>query len=245
MKNTLRNTASAIAFCASVIGLLGGSPIVQAQNTQQIKAELQKRLGSTANIKGVSASPVPGLFEVQLNSEIFYTDANAKYLIQGEVIELATGQNLTEKRQADLNRIRWSDLPLGNAVKMVRGNGSRQLAVFADPNCGYCKRLEKTFLQLDNVTIYTFLLPILSADSVQKSKQIWCSSDATKAWTDWTINNTTPSGKGECTTPIDKNLALAKSYGVTGTPTLFFTDGSRFPGAVQLSDIEKKFASLK
>jgi thiol:disulfide interchange protein DsbC len=128
---------------------------------------------------------------------------------------------------------------------MVRGNGSRQLAVFADPNCGYCKRLEKTFQQLDNVTVFTFLLPILSADSMQKSKQIWCSADATKAWTDWTINNTAPSGKGECTTPIDKNLALAKSYGITGTPTIFFTDGSRFPGAVQLSDIEKKFASLK
>ena len=245
MKNNLRNTASVLALCASVIGLLASAPFAQAQNTQQIKAELQKRLGSTANIKGVSASPVPGLFEVQLNSEIFYTDANAKYLIQGEVIELASGQNLTEKRQADLNRIRWSDLPLNNAVKMVRGNGSRQLAVFADPNCGYCKRLEKTFQQLDNVTVYTFLLPILSADSVQKSKQIWCSADATKAWVDWTINNTTPSGKGECTTPIDKNLALAKSYGITGTPTIFFTDGSRFPGAVQLSDIEKKFASLK
>jgi thiol:disulfide interchange protein DsbC len=128
---------------------------------------------------------------------------------------------------------------------MVRGNGSRQLAVFADPNCGYCKRLEKTFQQLDNVTVYTFLLPILSADSMQKSKQIWCSSDATKAWTDWTINNTTPSGKGECNTPIDKNLAIAKSYGITGTPTIFFTDGARFPGAVQLSDIEKKFSSLK
>jgi len=245
MKNNLRNTASVLALCASVIGLLASAPFAQAQNTQQIKAELQKRLGSTANIKGVSASPVPGLFEVQLNSEIFYTDANAKYLIQGEVIELASGQNLTEKRQADLNRIRWSDLPLNNAVKMVRGNGSRQLAVFADPNCGYCKRLEKTFQQLDNVTVYTFLLPILSADSMQKSKQIWCSADATKAWADWTINNTTPSGKGECTTPIDKNLALAKSYGITGTPTIFFTDGSRFPGAVQLSDIEKKFASLK
>jgi len=95
------------------------------------------------------------------------------------------------------------------------------------------------------VTVYTFLLPILSADSMQKSKQIWCSSDATKAWLDWTINNTTPSGKGDCTTPIDKNLALAKSYGITGTPTIFFTDGARFPGAVQLSDIEKKFASLK
>jgi thiol:disulfide interchange protein DsbC len=245
MNIALRKSSIARAFCIGAFGLLCATSLAQAQNTQQIKAELQKRLGSTANIKGVSASPVPGLFEVQLNSEIFYTDANAKYLIQGEVIELASGQNLTEKRQADLNRIRWSDLPLSNAVKMVRGNGSRQLAVFADPNCGYCKRLEKTFQQLDNVTVYTFLLPILSADSMQKSKQIWCSSDATKAWLDWTISNTSPSGKGECTTPIDKNLALAKSYGITGTPTIFFTDGSRFPGAVQLSDIEKKFASLK
>jgi thiol:disulfide interchange protein DsbC len=245
MNNALRKSSMALVFCVGALGLLGTTSFAQAQNTQQIRAELQKRLGSTANIKGVSASPVPGLFEVQLNGEIFYTDASAKYLIQGEVIELASGQNLTEKRQADLNRIRWSDLPLSNAVKMVRGNGSRQLAVFADPNCGYCKRLEKTVQQLDNVTVYTFLLPILSADSMQKSKQIWCSSDATKAWTDWTINNTTPSGKGDCTTPIDKNLALAKSYGITGTPTIFFTDGSRFPGAVQLSDIEKKFASLK
>jgi thiol:disulfide interchange protein DsbC len=245
MNNALRKSSIALVFCVGSLGLLSSTSFAQAQNTQQIRAELQKRLGSTANIKGVSASPVPGLFEVQLNGEIFYTDANAKYLIQGDVVELATGQNLTEKRQADLNRIRWSDLPLSNAVKMVRGNGSRQLAVFADPNCGYCKRLEKTVQQLDNVTVYTFLLPILSADSVQKSKQIWCSADATKAWTDWTINNTAPSGKGECTTPIDKNLALAKSYGITGTPTIFFTDGSRFPGAVQLSDIEKKFASLK
>jgi thiol:disulfide interchange protein DsbC len=245
MNNALRKSSIALVFCLGALGLLSSTSFAQAQNTQQIRAELQKRLGSTANIKGVSASPVPGLFEVQLNGEIFYTDANAKYLIQGDVVELATGQNLTEKRQADLNRIRWSDLPLGNAVKMVRGNGSRQLAVFADPNCGYCKRLEKTFQQLDNVTVYTFLLPILSADSMQKSKQIWCSADATKAWTDWTINNTAPSGKGECSTPIDKNLALAKSYGVTGTPTIFFTDGSRYPGAVQLSDIEKKFASLK
>jgi thiol:disulfide interchange protein DsbC len=245
MNSALRKSSIVLVFCIGALGLLGATSHAQAQNTQQIRAELQKRLGSTANIKGVSASPVPGLFEVQLNGEIFYTDANAKYLIQGEVIELASGQNLTEKRQADLNRIRWSDLPLGNAVKMVRGNGSRQLAVFADPNCGFCKRLEKTFQQLDNVTVYTFLLPILSADSMQKSKQIWCSADATKAWLDWTISNTTPSGKGDCTTPIDKNLALAKSYGVTGTPTIFFTDGSRFPGAVQLSDIEKKFASLK
>ena len=127
----------------------------------------------------------------------------------------------------------------------MRGNGQRQLAIFSDPNCGYCKRLEKSLQQLDNVTIYTYLIPILSPDSAQKSKQIWCSTDPYKSYIDWMINGTVPAGKNDCNNPLDKNLAFAKAYGITGTPTLFFTDGSRFPGAVQVSDIEKKFNSLK
>ena len=212
---------------------------------EQIKSELQKKLGSNAKVKSVSPAPVAGLYEVIIGNEIVYTDASGKYLIQGEVIELASGKNITEQRQADLNRIKWADLNPANAIKNVRGNGSRQLAVFSDPNCGYCKRLEKSMQQLDNVTIYTYLIPILSADSTQKSKQIWCSVDPNKSYMDWMINGTVPSGKGDCTTPLDKNMAFAKTYGVTGTPTLFFTDGSRFPGAVQVTDIEKKFSSLK
>jgi thiol:disulfide interchange protein DsbC len=216
-----------------------------AQNEQQIKVEMQKRLGGNAKIKSVTATPVNGLYEVLVGNEIFYTDASAKYLIQGEIIEFASGKNLTEQRQADLNRIKWTDLNQANAIKTVRGNGTRQLAVFSDPNCGYCKRLEKSLQQLDNVTIYTYLIPILSADSAQKSKQIWCSSDPYKSYIDWMINGTSPSGKSDCSTPLDKNLSFAKSYGITGTPTLFFTDGSRFPGAVQITDIEKKLNSLK
>ena len=117
--------------------------------------------------------------------------------------------------------------------------------MFSDPNCGYCKRLEKSLQQLDNVTVYTYLIPILSPDSAQKSKQIWCAADPYKAYIDWMINVIAPSGKSDCSTPLDKNMAFAKSYGITGTPTLFFTDGSRFPGAVQITDIEKKFSSLK
>jgi thiol:disulfide interchange protein DsbC len=180
-----------------------------------------------------------------VNNEIFYTDSNAKYLIQGEMVELASGNNLTTKRQEDINRIKWSELPQAQAFKVVRGNGSRQIAVFSDPNCGYCKRLEKTLQQLDNVTIYNYLIPILSADSALKSKQIWCAADQQKVWNDWMLNNLGPSGKSDCANPIDKNLTLAKNYGINGTPTIFFTDGSRFPGAVQLADIEKKLASLK
>ena len=238
----LNKLLSAIVFIGAT--LLCTSPI-HAQQEQQLKAEIQKKLGANAKVKSVSPAPVSGLYEVLVGNDIFYTDASGKYLIQGEIIELASGKNITEQRQMDLNRIKWGDLTPANAIKNVRGNGSRQLAVFSDPNCGYCKRLEKSLQQLDNVTIYTYLIPILSPDSAQKSKQIWCSSDPYKAYIDWMVNGIAPSGKGECTTPLDKNMAFAKTYGITGTPTLFFTDGSRFPGAVQITDIEKKFSSLK
>ena len=234
---------------ALIVGLLCISFVtikpVLAQTEQQIKAEIQKKLGSNAKVRSVTAAPVSGLYEILVGNEIFYTDSSGKYLIQGEIIELASGKNITEQRQADLNRIKWADLNQANALKTVRGNGQRQLAIFSDPNCGYCKRLEKSLQQLDNVTIYTYLIPILSPDSAQKSKQIWCSTDPYKSYIDWMINGTVPAGKNDCNNPLDKNLAFAKAYGITGTPTLFFTDGSRFPGAVQVSDIEKKFNSLK
>jgi len=231
-----------IAF-TGLLPLLMGT--VHAQSDQQVRSELQKKIGANTKIKSVSASPIPGIYEVLVGNEVFYTDANSKYLIQGEIIEIATGKNITEQKQADLNRIKWSELSPTNALKVVRGNGNRQLAVFSDPNCGYCKRLDKSLQQLDNVTVYTYLIPILSADSAQKSKQIWCSADPQKAYIDWMINGIAPSGKSDCTTPLDKNMAFAKTYGITGTPTIFFTDGSRFPGAVQITDIEKKFSSLK
>jgi len=233
---------SAVAFISASFIFSGSA---QAQADQQIKTEIQKKLGTNAKVRSVTPAPVSGLYEVLVGNDIFYTDASAKYLIQGEIIELASGKNITEQRQADLNRIKWTDLNQANAFKTVRGNGTRQLAIFSDPNCGYCKRLEKSLQQLDNVTIYTYLIPILSADSIHKAKQIWCSADPNKTYMDWMINGVAPSGKTDCSNPLDKNLTYAKTYGITGTPTLFFTDGSRFPGAVQVTDIEKKFASLK
>ena len=237
--NKLFSTFALISLLSFCLG------VAQAQSDQQIRSDLQKKVGTGTKIKSVSPSPIPGIYEVLVGNEIFYTDVNSKYLIQGEIIEIATGKKITEQKQADLNRIKWSELIPANALKTVRGNGSRQLAVFSDPNCGYCKRLDKSLQQLDNVTVYTFLIPILSADSAQKSKQIWCSADPQKAYVDWMINGITPTGKGDCSTPLDKNMAFAKTYGITGTPTIFFTDGSRFPGAVQITDIEKKFSSLK
>jgi thiol:disulfide interchange protein DsbC len=228
-----------------ILGALLSISVANGQTEQQLKTDLQKKLGANAKVRSVSPAPVSGLYEVLVGNDVFYTDSSGKYLIQGEIIELATGKNITEQRQADLNRIKWADLLPANAIKTVRGNGSRQLAVFSDPNCGYCKRLEKSLQQLDNVTVYTYLLPVLGPDSLQKSKQIWCAADPYKAYMDWMISGSAPSGKSDCATPLDKNMAFAKSYGITGTPTIFFTDGSRFPGAVQITDIEKKFSSLK
>jgi thiol:disulfide interchange protein DsbC len=235
----------AVSILVFIFASLIFSGPAKAQTEQQVKTEIQKKLGANTKVRSVSPAPVTGLYEVLVGNEIFYTDATAKYLIQGEVIELATGKNITEQRQADLNRIKWTDLNQANAFKTVHGNGARQLAIFSDPNCGYCKRLEKSLQQLDNVTIYTYLIPILSPDSTIKAKQIWCSTDPNKTYIDWMVNGITPSGKTDCSNPLDKNLSFAKAYGITGTPTLFFTDGSRFPGAVQVTDIEKKFASLK
>lgn len=246
MTKLIRNLLSTAALMAGLLcASLAPTKFAYAQAEQQIKTEIQKKLGSNAKVRSVTAAPVSGLYEVLVGNEIFYTDSSGKYLIQGEIIELASGKNLTEQRQADLNRIKWSDLNQTNAFKTVRGNGQRQLAIFSDPNCGYCKRLEKSLQQLDNVTIYTYLIPILSPDSAQKSKQIWCSADPYRSYMDWMVNGISPTGKTDCSNPLDKNLAFAKAYGITGTPTLFFTDGSRFPGAVQVSDIEKKFNSLK
>lgn len=227
--------------CAMSAALLFSYSVAAQDNPEaKIKVEMQKQLGERAKVDAVLATPMAGLYEVTIGKDIVYTDASARYLIQGEVVDLKTGTNLTEQRSNDLNRIRWADLPLNDAIKVVRGKGTRQVAVFADPNCGFCKRLEKGFQRLDNVTIYTFIVPMLSADSLTKSQQIWCSSDKVKAWNDWMINNQAPTGKGDCVNPLERNTALARKLGVTGTPAMFFTDGSRLNGAVPNAQIEKK-----
>ncbi|WER45644.1 DsbC family protein [Cupriavidus sp. WKF15] len=211
----------------------------------RIKESLQKMLGGRAEVKSVTKSPVPGLFEVNVGGQVVYTDATGRYVINGELIDTKTGTNLTEERLADINRIKWSDLPLARAIKWTKGDGSRQVAVFSDPNCGYCKRIEQTFQQMDNITVYTFLYPVLSPDSETKAKQVWCSADRTKAWRDWMLNKVALTGNGNCKTPVDDNLALGQSMNITGTPAVFFMDGTRIPGAADAGTLERKLASIK
>jgi thiol:disulfide interchange protein DsbC len=223
---------------------LGLCSLSFAQSNDKIKTELQKQFGSKIQIKSINPSPIPGIYEVVANSSIIYVDAQAKFLIQGSITDLKTGVNLTDAREDEMNRIQFSELPLQDSVKMVRGDGSRKMAVFADPNCGYCKTLEKSFLTMDNITVYTFLIPILSADSSTKSKAVWCASDPSKTWVNWMTTQTPLPSKTDCPNPLDKNLALAKKLGITGTPAIFFVDGSRIPGAASKDDLEKKLASL-
>ena len=155
-------------------------------------------------------------------------------------------KNHTAERMHKLMAIKFSDLPLEYAVKQVRGDGRRVMATFEDPNCGYCKKLAREVVKLDNVTIYTFLLPILSPDSLEKSNQIWCSADRAKAWNDWMQDGRAPSGKGDCdTTAVQKTVELGRRLNINGTPTLFFADGDRIPDAVPIAQIEQKLAASK
>lgn len=206
-----------------------------------VKKALEAKLGT--KISSVTKSPYLGLYEIYAEGQIVYTDEKQTVIIAGTLIDGKTMKNHTAERMQKLMAIKFSDLPLEYAVKQVRGDGKRLLATFEDPNCGYCKKLARDIAKLDNVTIYTFLLPILSPDSQEKSNQIWCAADKAKAWNDWMIDGRTPSGKGDCdTTAVQKTVELGRRLNINGTPTLFFADGERIPGAVPIAQIEQKLA---
>ena len=205
-----------------------------------IKRTLEGRMGGI-KVDAVAKTPYLGLYEVRVDNEILYTDEKLNYIFSGNIIDGKSMQNLTEKRLRDLSAIKWENLPLDAAVKTVRGNGKRMLAIFSDPNCPYCKRFEKDLANVDNITIYTFLYPILSEDSHEKSKAVWCSADKSKAWSALMLSGTVPTA-ARCDTPIENNLALGHKYRVTGTPTLIFANGERVPGAIPQAQLEKLLA---
>ncbi|MHB8668699.1 MAG: DsbC family protein [Burkholderiales bacterium] len=205
-----------------------------------IKHTLEGRLGG-AKIDAVTKTPYLGLYEVRIGNEIIYTDAKMAYIFSGNIIDARNMQNLTEKRLSELSSVKWENLPLDAAFKTVHGNGKRLLAVFVDPNCPYCKRFEKDLAKVDDITVYTFLYPILSQDSKQKAQAIWCSADKSRAWNDLMLNGKAPAA-ASCDTPIEKNLAFGQKYRITGTPTLVFANGERVPGAVSAEQLEKMLA---
>ena len=230
----------------SVVVAIAASAAVMAVHASE--AQIRNALAAAypdIPIASVKSSPLPGLFEVVVGPDILYADANGKHLIQGAIIDVTTKKNLTEERLQVVNKVDFKELPLDRAIVQKYGTGQRKMVVFADPNCGFCKRLEREQIPLlKDVTIYTLLIPILSEDSVVKSKAIWCASDRAKAWDDWMQRAVAaPAAPESCdVAAIDANLALARKIRVTGTPTMFFESGARLPGAVPAPDIEKHLA---
>lgn len=215
-----------------------------AQETAVRKA-IAPRLGEDAKIESVTKTPYSGLYEIQVNGDIIYTDAKAQYLFVGRVVDTRTYQDYTKARLEEINQVPFADLPLDLAMKRVKGNGKRKIAVFEDPNCGYCKRFSQTLQGIDNITIYTFQYNILSSDSITKSRDIWCAADRNKAWEDWMLDGKLPpAASANCSAPHEKVLELGKRLRVTGTPTIFFADGSRIPGAIDAKGLEAKLAEV-
>ena len=230
------------------IVILGFAVLAFGAGAQEaaIRKNLAERLPNLPKIDEVSKTPMNGLFEIRVNeSDIFYTDAEGNFLIQGALIDTKSKRNLTEERTEKLNAVAFDSLPLKDAFTVVRGNGKRKMAVFEDPNCGYCKRFERDLQQVNNVTVYMFLYPVLGADSLDKTKSIWCAKDRAKTWLDVMVRDI-PVPKASCdTTAIDRTLEFGRKHKITGTPTIFFADGSRVPGAINTAQIEKFLTDAK
>jgi len=211
-----------------------------------IRKNLAERLPTLPKIDEISRTPIPGLFEVRFGgTEILYTDATGDHVLAGAaLIETKTRTDLTEARINKLLAIDFDKLPFKDALVFKQGNGARKMAVFGDPNCGFCKRFERDIAGMKDITIYTFLVPILGADSATKSRDIWCARDAARAWRSWMIDNVQPpKTAASCdSAAVERNLEFAKKNRINGTPVTLFEDGSRKVGALPVDAIEKHLA---
>lgn len=194
-------------------------------------------------VESVTKTPYAGLYEVFIGGQIVYTDEKLTFLIaEGRLVDAKTKKDVTSERMEELTKVDFNSLPLDQAIKVVKGNGSRKLVVFSDVDCPFCKRLEQNELaNIDNVTVYTFLYPIesLHPDAANKSKSIWCAPNRIKAWNDWIFNNKLPASAANCDVPLEKVGELARKVGINSTPTLIFADGKRMMGAQPYKEIEK------
>lgn len=225
--------------------LLMGAALAQpVPQEAAIRKGLSQQLTGTVKIDEIRATPIAGLFEVRVGNDILYTDGEGAHIVRGEIIELKTRRNVTQERIDKLTAIDFAALPLKDAIVWKTGTGKRRIAVFADPNCGYCKRFEAELNKVKDVTVYTFLMPVLGGDSPDKSRAIWCAKDPTSAWRSWMIDGTTPPKLlGECATPVDRNMELGRKHRINGTPAIVFEDGTRVPGMLNAAQLEKQLAA--
>jgi thiol:disulfide interchange protein DsbC len=237
--STSQRAALRILACTAALWV-GGA----AADEAEIRKALAERLPNLPKIDEVRPAPIAGLFEVRIGSEIVYTDPKGQFIVQGEVIDTTSKRNLTQERIDKITAIDFASLPLKDAIVWKTGTGKRKIAVFADPNCGYCKRFERDLQAVKDVTVYTFVIPILGGDSPEKARSIWCAKDNTASWRNWMLEGSAPArSMGNCdSSAIERNLAMAKKYRVTGTPAIVLEDGTRVPGAIPAAEIEKRLA---
>jgi thiol:disulfide interchange protein DsbC len=233
-----------IALAATLVA--GFTQAVVAQEAL-IRKNIAERLPDFPKIDEVNKTPIPGVYELRVGTEILYSDERGDHVIEGSLIETKTRNNLTQARIDKITAIDFASLPLKDAIVWKQGTGARKLVVFADPNCGYCKKFETEMQQVKDVTVYTFLMPILGGDSPDKAKNIWCAKDNGTVWREWMINGTAaPRSMGACDTSVlQRNLALGKKYRVNGTPALVFEDGKRVPGALPPAEVEKQLIASR
>lgn len=221
-------------LCAT---LFVASAAIASEET--VKKAMQKRYPDVP-VESVARTPLPGIYEVFANGGVFYVDENVNYLIMdGKLIDVERRVDLTGERMRVLTGIKFDQLPLNLAFRMVKGNGRRKLAYFTDPNCPYCKQLDQELARVTDVTVYIFLYPVLSPDSHEKAAAVWCSKDRVKAYEEMMLEGKLPKAPGTCDTPIGKILAYGQQKGIGATPTLFFTDGRRVTGAMSRDQLER------
>ena len=214
------------------------------------EAEIRKAISAKypgAVISSVGKTSYGGLYEAVIDGEVLYVTADGKYLFLGTLIDTTTKRNLTAARMAKLQEVKWDSLPFANAIKIVKGDGSRKLAVFSDPDCPFCKRFESELTKVDNITIYTFLTPIenLHPAAINVAKQIWCEKDRVGAWNSYMLKAEKPKAAASCDNPVDENIALSNRLNVSGTPTLIFENGQRVPGLVPADKLETLLTAAK
>jgi len=200
-----------------------------------------------AQVQSVTRLPYLNLYEIVVEGEVLYADEKFEYVIDGSIISTKNMTNLTEQRKRKLSAIAFDELPLDLAFKRVKGSGERKMAVFSDPDCPFCRRVENDLAKLDNVTIYMFLYPIesLHPNAPDVSKRIWCAPDKIKAWDDYVLRGVAPGGNGECANPVDRIVEFGRKKGINGTPTLIFANGDRVPGAISAAQIENYLSGKK
>jgi thiol:disulfide interchange protein DsbC len=221
---------------------LAAAAFAAAAGEAEIRKNLPANVPQLPAIDEVTRTPVAGLWEVRMGTEVIYTDDQGAFVIQGEIYDAKERRNLTAERIDKLTAIDFAQLPLKDAIVWKSGNGKRRVAVFADPNCGYCKRLERDLQKVKDVTVYTFVIPILGGDSPEKSRDIWCAKNNTNAWREWMLEGTPPpEAPAKCDdAAIARNSTLAKKHRVSGTPAVVFEDGSRAPGAIPAAEVERR-----